>query len=87
MLANLATRAAQVTFGAVVLGLSIHAVQWQMYGTAPATSSYSAFAGAFCILAGLIGVAAAFVGAIPGVIMSGIDGLASALTLAGGIVS
>lgn len=87
MIANLATHAAQVVFGAVVLALSIHAVQWQRFGTAPPTTSYSAFAGAFCILAGLIGVATAFIDAIPGMVVSGIDGLASILTLAGGIAS
>ncbi|KAK3075044.1 hypothetical protein LTR53_002015 [Teratosphaeriaceae sp. CCFEE 6253] len=85
MLANLITRGLQIVFGAVVLGLSITAIQWQHFGSAPATSSYSAFAGAFAILAGLIGIAAGFFDAIPQLIMAIVDGLASLLLLAGGI--
>ncbi|TKA79026.1 hypothetical protein B0A55_03159 [Friedmanniomyces simplex] len=85
MLANLITRAFQLLFGAVVLGLSISAIKWQHFGSAPATSSYSAFAGAFGILAALIGIAASFIDAIPDLIMAVVDALASVLLLAGGI--
>jgi hypothetical protein len=77
----------RIVFGAVVLGLSIEAIKWQYYGAAPATSPYSAFAGAFGILVALVGIAAGFIDAIPGLIMAAVDGLATLLFLAGGIVS
>ncbi|KAK0284190.1 hypothetical protein LTR35_005905 [Friedmanniomyces endolithicus] len=85
MIGNLIARAFQLLCGAVVLGLSISAIKWQYFGAAPATTSYSAFAGAFGVLAALIGIAASFVEAIPEVIMVGVDGLAAMLLLAGGL--
>jgi len=87
MLSNLIARACQVIFGAIALGFSIGAIKWQYYGTAPATSGYSAFAGAFGILTALIGIAAAFMSMIPDLIMAIVDSLASVIFLAGGIVS
>jgi len=87
MLTNLLARAGQLIFGAVVLGLSITAVKWQMYGAAPAVSGYNAFVGAFGMLAALIGTAVIWIDAVPDLIMAIVDGLASVLFLAGGIVS
>ena len=87
MLANLIPRGFQIVFGAVVLGLSVTAIEWQWWGTAPATSSYSAFAGAFGIFAGLVGIAAAFFEVIPQLIMGAVDALSALLLLAGGVVS
>ncbi|KAK1057538.1 hypothetical protein LTR12_008689 [Friedmanniomyces endolithicus] len=85
MIGNLIARAFQLLCGAIVLGLSISAIKWQYFGSAPATTSYSAFAGAFSVLAALIGIATSFVEAIPEIIMVGVDGLAAVLLLAGGL--
>lgn len=86
-LINLVLRGLQLVFGAVVLGLSINAIQWQAIGGAPATTSYSAFAGAFCMLVALIGIAAVWINKLAGLIMAGFDTLAAVLLVAGGIVS
>lgn len=87
MLATLVVRILQIIFAVIVLGLSVHAAQWQDTGSIPATTSFNAFAGAFGVLVAVVGIAAIWVSAIPKLIMSGIDGLASVLLLAGGIVS
>lgn len=86
MIPTLIVRVLQLIFGAIVLGISIKAIQWQWTGAAPATTSYSAFAGAFGIVAALVGAAAVKIERIPGLIVAGIDGLAALLMLAGGIV-
>ncbi|KAK4987008.1 hypothetical protein LTR66_007705 [Elasticomyces elasticus] len=75
----------QIAFAGIVLGLSISLARHQLFGPVPATTSYSAFAGAFAMLAALIGVAAIFVEAIQGLIMPIIDALAALLLLAAGI--
>nr|POE49151.1 hypothetical protein CFP56_32301 [Quercus suber] len=85
MIATLITRIFQIIFGIIVLALSIDAIKWQVYGSAPATTGYGAFTGAFCILIGLIGCVAIFVEALPGLIVAAADGLAAILLLAGGI--
>ncbi|KAK4549532.1 hypothetical protein LTR36_006529 [Oleoguttula mirabilis] len=85
MITSLAVRFFQLVFGAVVLGLSITAIEWQYFGSAPATTTYCAFAGAFGMLTALIGTAAIFVEAVPDLIMAIVDALASVLFLAGGI--
>lgn len=87
MIVTLVIRFSQIVFGAIALGLSITAIKWQWTGTAPATTSYSAFAGAFGMLTAVIGTVAVFLDAIPGIIMAMVDGLASLIFLAGGIVS
>lgn len=74
-------------FAVIVLGLSIHASQWQNIGSVPATTSYSAFAGGFAVFVSLVGIVAIWMSAIPSLIMSVIDALASVLLLAGGVVS
>jgi len=56
-----------------------------VHGAVPATTGYSAFAGAFGIVAGLVGIAALFVDMLNGVISWAVDGLASLILLAGGI--
>jgi len=85
MLSHLITRACQLVFGVIVLGLSVKAIRWQKYGSAPATTSYSAFAGGFSVLVALAGIAAGFIDAIPDLLMAVVDALASFLLLAGGI--
>nr|POF04597.1 hypothetical protein CFP56_56078 [Quercus suber] len=85
MIATLITRAFQILFGVIVLALSIVAIEWQVFGSAPATTGYGAFTGAFCILIGLIGCAAVFIEALPSVAVAAADGLAAVLLLAGGI--
>lgn len=85
MLATIITRAFQTLFAACVLGISISAIRWQEKGTAPATTSYSAFAGAFGLLTALVGFAAVWITMIPGLIMAAVDAFASVLLLAGGI--
>lgn len=87
MIATLATRLLQLMFAVIVLGLSIHAAQWQNVGSVPATTSYSAFAGCFAVFVSLVGIVAIWMSATPSLIMSAIDALASVLLLAGGVVS
>lgn len=87
MLASLITRAFQLLFAAVVLGLSIRAAKWQATGSVPASTAFAAFAGGFAMLVTLVGIAAIWISAIPALIMSMVDALASVLLLAGGIVS
>lgn len=87
MLATLILRICQLIFAVIVLGLSVKAAQWQWQGPVPATTAFSAFAGAFTLLVALVGIAAIWLSAIPSIAMSGIDGLAALLLLAGGIVS
>ncbi|KAK5135799.1 hypothetical protein LTR08_004626 [Meristemomyces frigidus] len=78
-------RSFQIIFGVTVLGLSVHAINWQRIGNAPATTYYTAFAGAFGMLTALIGTVAMFIGAVPDRIVAIVDTLASFLFLAGGI--
>ncbi|KAF2718398.1 hypothetical protein K431DRAFT_230864 [Polychaeton citri CBS 116435] len=85
MITDLAIRILQIIFCAVVLGLSIVAVQWQHIGSAPAISTYAAFAGAFGILTALVGIAAVWVELLRSVIMMVMDALAAIFLLAGGI--
>ena len=84
---ELVVRMFQLVFGLVALGLSVKAIAWQRYGSAPTTTSYSAFAGAFGILTALVGIATIFMEAVPDLIMAIVDALASILFLAGGTVS
>ncbi|KAK4565228.1 hypothetical protein LTR86_003845 [Recurvomyces mirabilis] len=85
MLPNLVTRTVQAIFSVVVLGLSITAIMWQVYGSAPSTTTYGAFAGALGVLVALIGMAHSFINLIPDLIMAAVDALASVFLLAGGI--
>lgn len=87
MLATIIIRALQLIIAVIVLGLSIHAAQWQWQGAVPAATAFNAFVGAFTVLVALVGIAAMKVSAISSLIMTGLDGLASVLLLAGGIVS
>lgn len=87
MLATLIIRIFQLLFAIVVLGLSVHAANWQQIGSVPTTTAYCAFAGAFALLVTIVGFASIWVTAIPKIIMSGLDGLTALLLLAGGIVS
>lgn len=54
MLASLITRAIQLIFAAIVLGLSVRAAKWQMYGSVPATTVFVAFTGGFALLVSLL---------------------------------
>lgn len=51
----------------------------------PATTDYSAFAGAFGLIAALVGIAALFVDSLNGIITWALDALAAVFLLAGGI--
>jgi len=75
----------QILFSVVVLGLSITLAKGQRHGAVPATTGYAAFAGAFGVLAGLIGIASLFVEMLNGIISWAVDGLAALILLAGGI--
>jgi len=75
----------QIIFSVVVLGISITLAKGQGHGAVPATTGYAAFAGAFGILAGLVGVAALFVEFLNGIISWAFDGLAAVVLVAGGI--
>ena len=86
-LISFAGRGLQLVFAAVVLGLSIHLIRGQgIDGTTPATTSYNAFVGGFGMLAALVGIVAAFVDSLNGLIMMGLDALTAVFFLAGGIV-
>lgn len=87
MIVSSIVRVLQIVFCAIVLALSITAIRWQRYGSAPASTGYNAFAGAWGILTALIGLVAVFVTAIPGIFMGLLDFLAFIILLAGGIVS
>ena len=75
----------QLIFCAAVLGLSISLAKGQETGSAPATTGYSGFSGAFGIIAASIGIVALFVESVNGIITWAADGLASLILLAGGI--
>lgn len=87
MIASSIVRLFQLLFSVIVLALSIVAVRWQVYGKAPASTGYNAFAGAWATLFSLIGLAAIFISAVPGLIVAGLDALTFIFLLAGGIVS
>ncbi|QIX01877.1 hypothetical protein AMS68_007394 [Peltaster fructicola] len=78
-------RGLQLLFSVIVLALSITAVKWQVYGSAPASSGYNSFAGAWATLFSLIGFVAVFVSSVPGLIVAALDGLTFLILLAGGI--
>ncbi|KAJ9150418.1 hypothetical protein NKR23_g3686 [Pleurostoma richardsiae] len=84
-LVAIVTRAFQIIFGAVILGISVTLIKAQVYGDAPVTTKYSAFCGAFAIFVGLTGLLLLFVESIPFVIALGIDALGTVLLLAAGI--
>jgi len=80
----------QLIFCAVVLGLSISLAKGQGpksegFSAVPATTGYSAFAGAFGLIAGIVGVAALFVDSLNGIITWALDAVAAVFLLAGGI--
>jgi len=87
MFISLIIRPLQLISAAIVLALSIGAAKWQIFETVPATTTYAAFAGGFTLLISLIGIASIWISAIPALIMSMVDILASVLLLAGGVVS
>ena len=99
--ALLGARAFQILCAAIVLGLSanlynkidtlrdacdFYKVKCSLGGVI-ASVGYCAFVGAWGLLAALLGIAAAFVDAIPFFINSGVDSFATVAFLAGGIVS
>ena len=58
----------------------------QVVGGSPSAINYAAFTGGFGMVAAAAGVAALFIEPLGGFIITAIDGLASLLFLAGGIV-
>lgn len=87
-IATIAIRATQIIFAAVIVGLAGTLIKEQLDGTTlPATLGYMAFAGAFGMVMGFVGLAAIWVEMLQGIIMMGIDALAAIFYLAGGLVS
>ncbi|KAI0015000.1 marvel domain-containing protein [Xylariomycetidae sp. FL0641] len=84
-IAILAQRGFLVLFGAVVLGLAVTLSKQQKIGSVPSETSFSIFAGAFGILAAIIGLLHVFWDKIPALVVMAIDGLACVFYLAGGI--
>lgn len=80
-------RVVQLLFAILVLSFSVNAIKWQYYNSVPATTGFAAFAGAFGLLASLIGITAIWATPIAGLFMALIDVLAIVFFLAGGIVS
>lgn len=82
---QLPVRAFQIIFSAIVLALSVVLIKGQLYGNAPTITKYEAFCGAFGVIVASLGFAAAFVEAIPGLIMAGVDALCTLFFLAGSV--
>jgi len=80
-------RLVQLLFAILVLSFSVNAIKWQYYNSVPAATGFAAFAGAFGLLASLIGITAIWATPIAGLFMALIDVLAIVFFLAGGIVS
>ncbi|KAK8050710.1 hypothetical protein PG994_012440, partial [Apiospora phragmitis] len=71
---------------AVVLGLSATLAKQQLVGPVPPEIGFSSFAGAFAMVACLVGVAGLWVNSIPGVVTMAMDGIAAVVYLVGGII-
>ncbi|KAK3398849.1 marvel domain-containing protein [Sordaria brevicollis] len=82
---SLGLRGLQILFGAVIVGLSAHFITSQRIGSAPTTTKYSVFTGAYGIIEGLFGIAALFASFIPDVVVLGADAVGALVLLAGGI--
>jgi len=94
MIVTLALRILQLLFGIVVLALSI--VLIKDFGPVPegltahkvpSLIDYGAFCGGAALVIAVVGVVAAFIEGLQGIIMMALDGLAAFFLLAGGIVS
>ncbi|RDW89628.1 hypothetical protein BP6252_01660 [Coleophoma cylindrospora] len=85
MVATIILRALQLIFSGVVLGLSVYLAHNYGYGHAVAQLRYGAFCGALGLLVSFVGIAAAFLDVLQGMVMSVVDALAALLLLAGGI--
>ncbi|KAF3762463.1 hypothetical protein M406DRAFT_357468 [Cryphonectria parasitica EP155] len=78
-------RALQMLFAIVVVGLSATFMKDQHVGSAPVTTRYSVFVGAFGMIVGAFGAVALWVDRIPSIAPMVTDGLAALFFLAGGI--
>ncbi|KAK6841252.1 hypothetical protein PG995_000353, partial [Apiospora arundinis] len=72
--------------GAVVFGLSVDLAKGQNKGPVPPETGFSTFAGGFGLLTTLVGLAALWVDAIPGVATMVADGLAAVIYLVAGSI-
>ncbi|OHW95020.1 hypothetical protein CSPAE12_06290 [Colletotrichum incanum] len=70
----------------VVLGLSVDLVKGQLLGDAPTTTKYGTFTGGFGLAVATLGLASAFIDAIPALVVMAADALSGVLLLGGGIV-
>ena len=77
----------QILLGAVVLGLSVTLAKHQVNGAVPSETGFGTFAGAFGIIAAIIGLVAVFVESVPGIVSLAADALAAIFYLSGGVVS
>ncbi|KAK3324772.1 marvel domain-containing protein [Cercophora scortea] len=78
-------RGIQFVFAIVVLGLAVTLFKQQVYGSAPTTTTYSIFTGAFGIIVAVAGVAGLLVEAIPSIVNMALDAVMGILFLGGGI--
>ncbi|KAK1595275.1 marvel domain-containing protein [Colletotrichum navitas] len=69
----------------VVLGLSVDLVKGQLLGDAPTTTKYGTFTGGFGLAVAILGLASAFIDAIPALVVMAADALSGLLLLGGGI--
>ncbi|KAK1983828.1 marvel domain-containing protein, partial [Colletotrichum cereale] len=69
----------------VVLGLSVDLVKGQLLGDAPTTTKYGTFTGGFGLAVAILGLASAFVDAVPALVVMTADALSGLLLLGGGI--
>ncbi|GKT43686.1 uncharacterized protein ColSpa_03867 [Colletotrichum spaethianum] len=69
----------------VVIGLSVDLVKGQVVGDAPTTTKYGTFAGGFGLAVAILGLASAFIDAIPALVVMAADALSGLLLLGGGI--
>ncbi|KAL9077221.1 MAG: hypothetical protein Q9161_000487 [Pseudevernia consocians] len=82
---NMALRGLEVFFAILVLGLSGHLVASQAYGGAPSSTNYNVFLGIWLLVIAFIGLAASFVSALGGVVMTALDALSVLFAFAGGV--
>ncbi|KAE9374782.1 hypothetical protein N431DRAFT_455509 [Stipitochalara longipes BDJ] len=86
MIITLIARVAQLLIAAVVLALSVVMINGYGPGHAPSLLDYGAFCGAAGLIIAVAGIGAIFFEPLQGIIILGLDGIASFFLLAGAAV-
>jgi hypothetical protein len=85
-ISNLAVRAVQIVFAAIVAGLSIDLARGHKDGAVPIALGYVSFVGCVSLLAAFIGLAATWIEFLQGPIGLLVDGFITVVNLAGGVL-